>query len=114
MEVEIRGVIAPEFLPKSPLGSPLFVDAEGAPVGAPIQPAAFGPGTPRQVELAVTPLLRTLVSGTSGVFGPTPTIALMELPEPLSFGFGSFVGPGQPGEPVLRLLLTVSDPVGLP
>ena len=37
-----------------------------------------------------------------------------EVLEPFSFSFGSFVGPGQPGEPVLRLLITVSDPVGLP
>ena len=44
----------------------------------------------------------------------TPTITLMEVFEPLSFAFGSFAGPGQVGEPVLRLLITVSDPVGLP
>jgi len=34
--------------------------------------------------------------------------------EPKSFPFASFVGPGLPGEPTLRLVLTLSDPVGLP
>ena len=39
-----RGVLAPEFLPKSPLASPMFVDSIGEPVGASVQPSAFQPG----------------------------------------------------------------------
>jgi hypothetical protein len=114
MEFEVRGVLAPEVLPKSPLASPQFIDSIGDPVGASVLPAAFRPGSPRVVELAITPLLRNLIVGATGTFRPTPTITLMEVLEPFSFSFGSFVGPGRPGEPVLRLVLTISDPVGLP
>ena len=114
MEFEIRGVLAPEYGPKSPLAPALYLDSIGESVGTLIQPGAFGSGGPRVVELAITPLLRNLVAGSTGVFRPTPTITLMETEEPFSFSFGSFVGPGQPGEPILRLLLTISDPVGLP
>jgi hypothetical protein len=115
MEFEIRGVLAPEFLPKSPVASPLFVDTAGLPAGTSILPSAFRQGSARVVELPITPLLRDLIAGVEdGVFRPTPTVTLMEVLEPLSFSLGTFVGPGQPGEPVLRLVLTISDPVGLP
>jgi hypothetical protein len=115
MEFEIRGVLAPEFLPKSPVASPLFIDSIGEPVGTTIFPNAFRPGSTRVVELPITPLLRDLIAGgEGGIFRPTPTITLMEVLEPISFSLGTFVGPGQPGEPVLRLVLTISDPVGLP
>jgi hypothetical protein len=67
------------------------------------------------VELPLTPLLRNLIAAPAGSsFRPTPTVALMEVLEPFSFSFGSFVGPGQIGEPTLRLVLTISDPVELP
>ena len=113
-EIEVRGVIAPEFLPKSPLASPLYIDSIGQPAGPEIHPSAFQPGGGRVVELAITPLLRDLVAGRTGIFRPTPTIALMEVREPFSFLFGSFVGPGQVGAPILRLVITISDPVRLP
>jgi hypothetical protein len=115
VEFEIRGVLAPEFLPKSPVASPLFVDSIGDPAGSPIPASAFRQGSTRVVELPITPLLRDLLAGVEGgVFHPTPTITLLEVLEPLSFSLGTFAGPGQPGEPVLRLVLTISNPVGLP
>ena len=115
IQFEVRGVLAPEFLPKSPLGAPLFLDTLGLAVGTTVPESAFHPGGARVVEIPITPIVRSLLSGsTLSGFRPTPTIALMELFEPISFTFGSFVGPGRSGEPRLRLVLTVSDQVALP
>ena len=115
IQFQVRGVLAPEFLPKSPLGAPLFLDTLGLAVGTTVPESAFHPGGARVVEIPITPIVRSLLSGsTLSGFRPTPTIALMELFEPTSFAFGSFVGPGRSGEPRLRLVLTVSDPVALP
>lgn len=115
MGVEFRGVLAPELLPKSPVTDPLFVDSLGLPAGTAVPAEAFRPGGSRLVEIPVTPIVRSLLAGASfRGFRPTPTVALMELREPTSFAFASFVGPGHAGEPVLRLVLTISDPLGLP
>ena len=115
MGVEVRGVLAPELLPKSPVTGPLFVDSLGLPSGTAVPAEAFRPGASRVVEVPITPIVRSLLAGASfRGFRPTPTVALMQLREPTSFGFASFVGPGQAGEPVLRLVLTISDPIGLP
>lgn len=112
LPVDVRAVLAPELLPKSPIGSPLFVDTLGSPVGTPVPPQT---GTPVGIELPVTPIVRSLLANVSlGGFRPTPSIALIELIEPRTFGFASFVGPGHPGEPRLRLVITVSQPVTLP
>ena len=115
MGLEVRGVLAPELLPKSPVTAPLFVDSLGLATGTAVPAEAFRPGGSRVVEVPITPIVRSLLAGASfNGFRPTPTIALMELREPTSFTFASFVGPDQPGEPVLRLVLTISDPLGLP
>src|SRR5690606_31569180 len=98
--IEVRGVLAPEALPKSPLGGPMFLDTLGAPVGTPIPPASPDPAAPRTVELPVTPVVRSVLANSSlGGFRPTRTIALVELIEPRTFTFTSFVGPGVTGEP---------------
>jgi hypothetical protein len=116
MKFEIRGVLAPEFLPKSPLAGAQFLDSIGLPVGTVVPPSAFRQGSARVVELPITPLLRDLIAAPTvgNAFRSTPTVALMEVLEPFSFSFGSFVGPGQIGEPTLRLVITISDPVELP
>ena len=115
MGLEVRGVLAPELLPKSPVTDPLFVDSLGFATGATVPAEAFRPGSSRVVEVPITPIVHSLLAGASfSAFRPTPTVALMQLREPNSFAYASFVGPGQPGEPVLRLVLTISDPLGLP
>lgn len=114
-EVEVRGVLAPDLLPKSPVTGPLFLDSLGLSAGIEVREQAFQPGGARVVEIPITPIIRSLLSGESiGGFRPTPTVALLEVPEPSSFPFASFVGPGMVGEPRLRLVVTVSDAVALP
>ena len=122
--VHARSLFAPEVLPKSPVGPPIFVDELGLTVGAALSSAAFVPGGERSVEVPITPLAWDLVRGTTAAGGPTsPHIALLSLNcrsysefcvEPTSIAFSSFAGAGEPGEPFLRLILTVSDRVELP
>ncbi len=113
--IEARGVIAPEVLPKSPISSAFYLDSLGQAAGTVVPESAFQPGGARSTEVPITPLVRSLLAGvdTSGVL-PPGTLALMQLLEPASISYASFVGPGQAGEPILRLLLTVSETVGLP
>ena len=103
------------MLPKSPIGVPFYLDSLGQAAGAAVPESAFQPGGARSAEIPITPFVRSLLAGadTSGA-PPSASLALMELLEPASVSYASFVGPGQVGEPILRLLLTVSEPVGLP
>lgn len=124
LAVEARAVLAPEALPKSPLGNPLFVADIGRTIGASLPVAAFQPGGARTIELALTPFVQDLARGkTLAGGGVNPTLALISLRcpseltgcfESQSLAYSSFVGPGQPAEPYLRLILTVSDRVKLP
>lgn len=122
--VHARSLFAAEVLPKSPVGPSIFLDELGLTVGAALASAAFVPGGERSVEVPITPLVWDLVRGTTADGGSTsPTIALLSLNcsplsglcvEPASIAFSSFAGPGEPGEPSLRLILTISDRVELP
>jgi hypothetical protein len=122
--VHARSLFAPEVLPKSPLGPPIFMDDRGLAVGAVLASAAFAPGGERSVEVPITPLVWNLVRGATGGGGSTsPTIALLSLHcnpvsglcvEPASIAFSSFASAGQPGEPFLRLILTIAGRVELP
>ena len=122
--VHARSLFAAEVLPKSPVGPSIFLDELGLTVGAALASAAFVPGGERSVEVPITPLVWDLVRGTTGDGGSTsPTIALLSLNcsslsgfcvEPASIAFSSFAGAGEPGEPSLRLILTISDRVELP
>ena len=122
--VHARSLFAAEVLPKSPVGPPIFLDSLGLTAGAALASAAFLPGGERSVEVPITPLVWDLVRGTRADGGSTsPTIALLSLNcspiagscvEPAAIAFSSFAGAGEPGEPSLRLILTISDQVGLP
>ena len=106
--VDIRPVLSPELLPKSPLG-----EAVAFPKGVPREVFAGQAGT--QVFLPLTPLL-VQVLGIAAVTGTVPvtSIALFTNIEPHLIGFASFEGAGGAGAPALRLLYTVANPVGLP
>ena len=122
--VHVRSLFAAELLPKSPVGPAIFLDGLGLTLGAALASAAFVPGGERSVEVPITPLVSDLVRGTTVDGGLTsPTIALLSLNcsllsglciEPASIAFSSFAGAGEPGEPSLRLILTISDRVELP
>ncbi|NNF38838.1 MAG: hypothetical protein HKN71_09225 [Gemmatimonadetes bacterium] len=101
--VDARAVLAPELLPKSPLGTSLV----GTP-GVPIGPDGFGEVAGQTVTIPVTTFVRALFDGSGE---KVPDLALLTPLEPLSIGFGTFVGPGLPGAPRLRLILTVADTV---
>ena len=107
--VDIRTVLSPALLPRSPLGGPLLPFPRSFP------PELFLEQTGTQVAFSVT----TLVKGILGIAAVTDTvpvtsIVLFSNPEPRRIGFASFEGAGGAGAPVLRLLYTIANPVGLP
>lgn len=101
--LDARAVLAPELLPKSPLGSSLVGG-----LGVSIGPNAFGATPGQTIEIPVTTFIRALVDGSGEKVND---IALLTPIEPFSLGFGSFAGPGEVGAPQLRLILTVADTV---
>lgn len=102
--LDARAVLAPELLPKSPLGSSLVGG-----LGVSIAPAWFGAEAGAAVSIPLTSFVRALFDDASGE--KVRDIVLLTPVEPFSIGFGSFVGPGQVGAPRLRLILTVADTV---
>lgn len=109
VRLDVRPVLAPDRLPKSPLG-PSFVAGGGRPV----PPEAFGEGAPQRIAIPITTFVRSQISETEEGEEPPNTLALLSAFEPLSISFASFVGPGEEGEPFLRLIITRSDTVQLP
>lgn len=109
LRLSARPVLAPERLPKSPLGGPVDV----AP--APVAPAAFRAEEPTTVRLPMTRFVRQLVEGETSAGDPAPeTLFLVDRLEPSGTGYGAFAGPGGEGAPVLRLILTEGGGVTLP
>lgn len=106
--VDARTVLAPLILPKSPLSSSLVGG-----LGISMPPEAFAASAGTEVALPVTPFIRGLLIDAEGVV-LYPDLALLTPIEPLGIGFGTFDGPGAPGAPRLRLILTVADTVVLP
>jgi len=109
VRLDLRPVTRPDRLPKSPLGSSLLgFFGEGIP------PEAFGSSPGREVVLPLTGYVADLLPGDSTTGPPVPeTVALLSIFEPGSFEFASFAGPGDPAEPILRLIITVDDTVRL-
>jgi len=110
MTIDVRPVLSRASLPKSPVGASLLPNQTGLRVDG----AAFGALEGSLVEIPITVYARAFLSGPdpAGRLPPT-TIALLSAPEPSSFAFGEFFGPGGPNEPVLRLVVTVSPPLEL-
>ena len=106
--MDVRAVLNPERIPKSPLGDPLAV------TGTTLPPQIFAEQAGSRVALSLTELVRDVFE--SGVVGDLPlsTIALLGAFEPGPLGFASFDGPGGASAPALRLVLTVGGKVGLP
>ena len=107
--VEIRPVLSPERLPRSPLSSPVNDGVDF------LAPELFTSETETLYEIAMTRYLRGLLQPDSvGGAATSPTLALLARPEPSGLEVISFHGPGTQLEPYLRLILTVSDGVPLP
>lgn len=111
LTMDVRMVLAPSFLPKSPLGpSNARIGGVGL-AGTLLVPDLFAdPTTDETVEVPVTRLIRDLLRGETESGDPVPssTVALLSTFEPLSLEFASFEGPGSPAAPRLRLILSFS------
>jgi hypothetical protein len=105
LRVDVRSVLSPERLPKSPLGP-----SESGVLGTGVAPEAFGVLAGSLVDVPVTSFIRQLLGGPDSYGRAPPSmLALLSAFEPLSVAFGSFYGPGDPQEPVLRLVITVGN-----
>lgn len=107
---ELRTVLRPDLLPRSPLSARPIGGVGGLP------PDAFGLGADELVEIPLTDYVRDLIQGDSGGgTAPSSTVAFLSPVEPLSFAFGEFHG-GDAGvlAPRFRLILTLADEVDLP
>jgi len=104
LRIDVRSVLSPERLPKSPLGP--SESPSGIATGVPAE--AFGALAGSSVDVPVTGFVRTLLGGPDSLGREPPSVlALLSAFEPSSVTFGSFYGPGDPQEPVLRLVITV-------
>ncbi len=100
-------VLAPERLPKSPLGAG-FTD------GVRLLPSYFGATGGIELRLPITEHVKALLSEPAdGEAATSPTIALLALSEPSSLGLAAFAGPDGDTPPRLRLVLTIPQTVGL-
>lgn len=108
--IDARGVVDPDALPRSPLGTPVIANSALA------GPELFLPETDdRTLQIPVTFYVQDLIRGETPGGDPVfPTLALLTPFEPFSFEVMRFRGAGMEGEPYLRLLLTVGGEVGLP
>lgn len=108
LQIDARAVLAPELLPKSPLGM------SQAPGGVALPSELFEESAGGRIEIPVTSFIEDILLGeTASGEEPLTSIALLDLFEPRSFPFAAFAGPGQEGEPVLRMIVTTSDTVEL-
>jgi hypothetical protein len=109
MNLDVRPVLSPERLPRSPLGPPLRAQ------GTRLAPGYFAPGGSREVEVAMTRYLREVLLGEDARGEPVSgVLSLLTFPEPASLGVATFAGPGTEARPRLRIILTLSEGVTLP
>jgi len=108
--LDLRPVLSPDRLPRSPLG------ASVQPVPEFLPPEYFSFGSDAEVEIPMTRYIRDLIRGPApGGGSPVPsTLSLLTGIEPWSYEYATFWAPGSELEPVLRLILTISDGVTLP
>ena len=104
LAVDLRSVLAPDILPKSPLG-PSRTRAPGKLV----PDAWFQPPAGEILEIPVTGLVRDLLRGETVDGDPVSnTIAVLAVFEPLSVEYMSFDGASSPSAPSLRIVLNFS------
>ncbi len=101
LSIDVRSVMAPQVLPKSPLG-PSRVG-----LGGKIVPhGLFEPPGGELLEIALTSLVRDLLRGETASGDPiTNTVAVLSTFEPLSVEYLTFEGASSPNAPGLRIIL---------
>lgn len=108
LALDVRPVLVPERLPKSPLGQALVAFL-------PLPARYFTTSPGEEILVPMTRFVRDAVRGTTEQGDPAPnTVALLSSFEPVSLSFASFDGPGTTGAPVLRLILSPDEGVQLP
>ena len=107
--MDVRPVLNPELLPRSPLGETLV------PFGRALEPELFSAQAGTPVLLAMTEFVRGVLSDAAETDTvPTTSIVLFSFVEPNMIGFASFEGGGGAGAPALRLLYTIANDIALP
>lgn len=107
LRIDVRAVLEPQRLPKSPLGNSL-----AGYLGVSVPPEYFGENAGTQVEVPIGGYVGELIRGETSTGGEvSETMALLSSLEPLSLPFGVFYGPGSEFEPEIRLILTLGGGV---
>lgn len=107
VRLDVRPVLAPDRLPKSPLGESLVGTQ-----GVSFPPAVFGEEAGEEIQIPVSTFVEDLLRGeTEEGLVPPGTIGLLSFFEPSSLGFANLAGPGEEGEPFVRMIVTTSDTV---
>ena len=107
LRLELREVLEPERLPKSPLGASV-----AGLYGVNFPPEVFGDSAGVRVEIPIGPYVSDLIAAkTNPELEVASSIALLSAFEPLSLPFGTFEGPGAGEGPQIRLILTVGKGV---
>ena len=107
--VELRPVLNPGRLPRSPVAPPVHGVLDAIP------PDHFSAGGGSVYEIPMTGYLRAVAgAGNSAEDEEAPTVALLVAPEPRSLEVLTFHAPGTEFEPFLRMILNVSSGVLLP
>jgi hypothetical protein len=104
--MDVRPVLEPSRLPKSPLGTTLLVTG-----GTALPHELFGPDAGSEVEVQLGPYIQGLLAGDTGPVETPTTVALLAAFEPLSLSFVEFEGPDSPFAPELRLILVLAEDV---
>lgn len=105
--LDVRPVLAPERMPKSPLGGSL-----AGLLGVRMPPEYFGEDDGVEVKIPMGQYIEALIEADPDADLPR-SIALLSTFEPLSLYFASFQGPESEDGPELRLILTYGEGLGI-
>lgn len=107
LRIDIREILAPERLPKSPLGSSL-----SGTFGVSFAPEFFGDLAGTRVEIPLGAYVADLIASKSQPELEVPgTLVLLSTQEPSSLPYGSFFGAEGADAPEIRLIITVGQGV---
>ena len=103
--LDVRTVLSPAALPKSPLG-----DAMAGIFGHALPAEYFGASAGAEVSIPITAYVQNLIRGKTVTGNPVPTtIALLSAPEPSALELATFQGLEGANPPYLMLILTLGD-----
>lgn len=107
LRIDVRTVLEPSLLPKSPLGPPVTSFQ-----GVRVPPSHFGEAAGSGLNIPITGYVRNLIRGENTAGHPVSnTVAILSAFEPTSLHFATFQGPDGDHPPELRLILTLGEGV---